>query len=55
VATLVDGKLRFGRWVANGDNSLVDHLHALTGADATLFALLDGKPIRVTTTILTGL
>lgn len=39
VPTLVDGKLRLGRWVANGDNSLVDHLHALTGADATLFAL----------------
>jgi len=52
VPTIVDGKLRFGRWVANGDNSLVDQLHALTGADATLFALLDGKPIRVTTTIL---
>lgn len=52
VPTLVDGKLRLGRWVANDDNSLVDHLHALTGADATLFAILDGKPMRVTTTIL---
>ncbi len=51
VPTLADGKLRIGRWVANNDNSLVDHLRALTGADATLFALLDGKPMRVTTTI----
>jgi diguanylate cyclase (GGDEF)-like protein len=44
--------LRLGSWVANGDNSLVDEVRELTGADATLFALWDGKPIRVTTTVL---
>jgi len=49
--SLRDGKLRLGRWVANGDNSLVDHVRKVAGADATLFAILDGKPIRVTTTI----
>jgi diguanylate cyclase (GGDEF)-like protein len=44
--------LRFGAWLANGDNSVVDHLRALTGADATIFMVVDGKPIRVATTIL---
>jgi len=50
--SLVNGKLRLGRWVANNDNSIVDEVRALTGADATLFAVLGGKPMRVTTTIL---
>jgi len=50
--TLRDGTLRLGKWVANADNALVDHVHALTGADATLFAVVDGRPIRVTTTII---
>jgi diguanylate cyclase (GGDEF)-like protein len=50
--TLVNGQLRLGRWLANDDNSLVDDVHHLTDADATLFAILNGKPIRVATTIL---
>jgi diguanylate cyclase (GGDEF)-like protein len=49
--TLVAGQLRLGRWLANRDNSLVDEVHNLTGADATLFAIVGGKPMRVTTTI----
>jgi len=50
--TFRDGTLRLGKWVANADNALVDHVRALTGADATLFAVVDGRPIRVTTTII---
>jgi diguanylate cyclase (GGDEF)-like protein len=50
--TLVRGRLSLGRWLANDDNSLVDDIHRLTGADATLFAIVNGKPIRVATTIL---
>jgi len=49
--SLVDGKLHFGQWLANGDRSLVDHVHKLTGANATIFAVIRGKPIRVATTI----
>jgi diguanylate cyclase (GGDEF)-like protein len=49
--SLVGGKLRFGQWVANGDQSLVDHVRKLTGANATLFAVINRKPIRVATTI----
>ncbi len=51
-ATLKGGTLRLGLWTANGDNSLVDHVRKLAGTDATLFAIIGGKPIRVTTTIL---
>ena len=48
-----DGRdLRFGTWLPRGDNSVVDHLRALTGADATIFAIVNGKPIRVATTIM---
>jgi diguanylate cyclase (GGDEF)-like protein len=49
--TVTGGVLRFGRWVANGDASVVDRVRALTGADATLFAVRDGTPVRVATTI----
>jgi diguanylate cyclase (GGDEF)-like protein len=49
--SLVRGTLRLGNWVANGDNSLVDHLRKLTGADATLFAVIAGVPTRIATTI----
>ena len=49
---LIDGKLTFGRWVANNDNAVVDQLERLTGATATLFqALPHGRYIRVATTI----
>ncbi len=49
--SLRNATLRLGGWVATGDNSLVDHVHEITGADATLFVVLGGTPIRVTTTI----
>jgi diguanylate cyclase (GGDEF)-like protein len=49
--SIVDGALYVGRSKINGDHSLVDHLKHLTGADATLFALVGGKPIRVSTTV----
>jgi diguanylate cyclase (GGDEF)-like protein len=44
--------LSFGAKLANGDESVVDHVRALTGADATIFRVEDGRPIRVATTIL---
>jgi len=49
--TVARGILRFGVWTANANETLVDRVRALTGADATLFAVRDGKPIRVSTTI----
>jgi hypothetical protein len=49
---IVKGQLRFGEWIANGDNSVVDHVKQLTGADATLFQMMHGIPVRVTTTII---
>ncbi len=50
--SLSGGKLRFGRWVADGDYSIVDEVKRLTGADATLFAAHDGVPVRVSTTVM---
>jgi methyl-accepting chemotaxis protein len=47
-----DGKLRFGDWVVSGDHSVVDKVKELTGADATIFQVIDGKPIRLTTSVL---
>jgi methyl-accepting chemotaxis protein len=49
---IVDGKLTFGTWVANGDPSVVDLVKQTTGAEATLFQHVDGKLIRVTTTVM---
>ncbi|MFN8633626.1 MAG: methyl-accepting chemotaxis protein [Chloroflexota bacterium] len=49
---IVDGKLIFGSWVANGDYSVVDRVKQAMGAEATLFQVVDGKLIRVSTTLL---
>jgi methyl-accepting chemotaxis protein len=46
------GDLQFGTWVVAGDHSVVDEVKRLTGADATIFQIRDGKPMRVTTTVL---
>jgi methyl-accepting chemotaxis protein len=51
-ASIRDGKLMFGDWVANGDFSVVDLLKAKTGSEATLFQAIDGKLIRVATTVM---
>ena len=45
------GHLQFGRWVVSGDHSVVDKVKMLSGADATIFELSDGKPVRATTTV----
>ncbi len=45
------GKLTFGGWIADGDETLVDRVKKLTGADATLFAAHSGTPVRVSTTV----
>ena len=50
--SIVDGNLRFGSWVVKGDHSVVDKVKELTGADATIFQVIDGKPMRVTTTVM---
>ncbi len=49
--SLRDATLRLGGWVASGDNLLVDHVREVTGADATLFVVIGGIPLRVATTI----
>jgi methyl-accepting chemotaxis protein len=46
------GNLQFGSWVVKGDHSVVDKVKKLTGADATIFEMRDGTPMRVTTTVL---
>jgi hypothetical protein len=51
-ASIRDGKLTFGEWVANGDFSIVDLLKAKTGSEATLFQAIDGKLIRIATTVM---
>src|SRR5919199_4714250 len=50
-AAIVNGQLTFGSWVANGDFSVVDTVKQKTGSEATLFQLIDGKLIRVATTV----
>jgi len=50
-ANIVDGKLTFGSYVANGDFTVVDTVKDKTGSEATLFQHIDGKLIRVTTTV----
>ena len=46
-----DGKLAFGSSVQNGDTALVDRVKEITGADATVFQIVGGKPIRIATTL----
>ncbi len=46
-----DGKLAFGSNVINGDTSLVDRVKEVTGADATVFQIVRGKPVRIATTL----
>ncbi|MCL4535444.1 MAG: methyl-accepting chemotaxis protein [Bacteroidetes bacterium] len=48
---IVEGKMSFGSWTANGDFSVVDLVKEKTGAEATIFQLIDGKLIRVATTV----
>jgi methyl-accepting chemotaxis protein len=50
-ATIENGQMKFGIWAANGDSTIVDSLKANTGAEATIFQMIDGKLIRITTTI----
>jgi hypothetical protein len=45
-----DGKLRFGSFVVDGDTSIVDKLQELTGAGSSIFGLIDGVPVRLSTT-----
>ena len=46
-----DGRLAFGATIQNGNNALVDRVKEVTGADATVFAVIGGKPIRIATTL----
>ena len=46
------GKLAFGTVIQNGDNALVDRVKQVTGADATVFQVVAGKPIRIATTLM---
>ena len=51
VASIEDGKLQLGSWVVEDNHEIVDHLKELTGADATIFQMMHGHLIRITTTI----
>ena len=48
------GKLAFGKTVADGDNTLVDRVKQVTGAEAVVYHLRGGKPIAVASTLLRG-
>jgi methyl-accepting chemotaxis protein len=52
-AHVEDGQLFLGSWPVAGDHAVVDDVKKISGADATLFQVMpDGKPIRLTTTVL---
>ncbi len=50
-ATLRDGKLEFGGWAAASNFTLVDQTKDLTGAEATMFQIIDGEFVRLATTV----
>ncbi len=45
------GRLHLGPHAVN-DNRTVDRVKTITGADATIFQIVDGRPIRLATTIM---
>jgi methyl-accepting chemotaxis protein len=48
-----DGKtLLFGTTTVNGNSTIVDQVKQMTGADATIFQVIGGKPIRVSTSLM---
>jgi PAS domain S-box-containing protein len=49
---IVHGKLQFGTWTVNGDTSIVDEIKRATGGEATEFQDINGRFIRVSTTLL---
>ena len=51
VASIKEGKLQVGSWIVEDSHEIVDHLKELTGADATIFQMMHGHLIRVTTTV----
>ncbi len=44
------GKLAFGEAIVNGDNSVVDHVRQVTGADAVVYQIVKGKPVAIAST-----
>ena len=48
---IVGGKLAFGSYTPADDDPILERVKTLTTADSTLFQIIDGKPIRVATTI----
>lgn len=46
-----DGRLRFGTWTANGADTLLDEARRHSGVQASVFALIGDKPIRIATTV----
>ncbi|BDE06010.1 hypothetical protein WPS_12860 [Vulcanimicrobium alpinum] len=48
-----DGKsMMFGTSVINNDFTIVDRVKQVTGADATVFQIIGGKPMRISTTLM---
>jgi diguanylate cyclase (GGDEF)-like protein len=48
-ASVDRGILRFGSWVANNRNALLDDVHSHFGVNASIYAVVNGRPIRVAT------
>jgi methyl-accepting chemotaxis protein len=49
-----DGKLAFGSSIENGDTGFVDRVKEVTGADAGVYQVINGKPTRIATTLTNG-
>ena len=48
---LISGRLHFGNWIANSDSQVVDEVKEISGCDATIYQIMNGKPIAITTTL----
>ncbi len=44
--------LQFGGWIANNDIELVSNVKKITGCDATIYEIVNGVPIAISTTLM---
>jgi twitching motility protein PilJ len=50
-ATVIDGQLQFGGWIANNNFSIVDAVKDNTATEAIMYQLIDGKMVAIATTL----
>ncbi|MGN6563981.1 MAG: methyl-accepting chemotaxis protein [Thermomicrobiales bacterium] len=50
-ATVIDGQLQFGGWIANNNFSIVDAVKDNTATEAVMYQLVDGKLVAIATTL----